>query len=57
MVIKDIDRDQIEFISKTTGALPVAHVDHFTKEKLGYAGLVEEVSFGGDKKIVKMTGC
>ena len=57
MVIKDIDRDQIEFISKTIQAIPVAHVDHFTAEKLGNAGLVEEVAYGGDKKIVKITGC
>jgi T-complex protein 1 subunit delta len=57
MVIKDIDRDQIEFISKTTGAIPVAHVDHFTNEKLGSAGLVEEVATGGERKIVKVTGC
>ena len=57
MVIKDIDRDQIEFISKTIQAIPVAHVDHFTAEKLGSAGLVEEVAYGGDKKIVKITGC
>ncbi len=57
MVIKDIDRDQIEFISKTIQAIPVAHVDHFTAEKLGTAGLVEEVAYGGDKKIVKITGC
>ncbi len=56
MVIKDIDRDQIEFISKTTGAIPVAHIDHFTTEKLGFAGLVEEVTSGGEKKIVKVTG-
>jgi T-complex protein 1 subunit delta len=56
MVIKDIDRDQIEFISKTTGAIPVAHIDHFTAEKLGSAGLVEEITTGGEKKIVKVTG-
>lgn len=57
MVIKDIDRDQIDFISKTTGAIPVAHIDHFTKEKLGGADLVEEVAAGGERKIVKVTGC
>ena len=57
MVIKDIDRDQIDFISKTINATPVAHIDHFTKEKLGSAGLVEEVTAGGEKKIVKVTGC
>lgn len=57
MVIKDIDRDQIDFISKTVQCVPVAHVDHFTDEKLGRADLVEEVAFGGDRKIVKVTGC
>jgi T-complex protein 1 subunit delta len=57
MVIKDIDRDQIDFVSKTLGATPVAHIDHFTTEKLGSAGLVEEVIYGGENKIVKMTGC
>lgn len=57
MVIKDIDRDQIDFISKSIQAIPVAHVDQFTSEKLGTAGLVEEVTAGGEKKIVKITGC
>ena len=57
MVIKDIDRDQIDFIAKTLMATPVAHVDHFTAEKLGRAALVEEVHLGGEKKIVKITGC
>jgi T-complex protein 1 subunit delta len=57
MVIKDIDRDQIDFIAKTLLATPVAHIDHFTAEKLGRANLVEEVLVGGEKKIVKITGC
>jgi T-complex protein 1 subunit delta len=57
MVIKDIDRDQIEFISKSLRAIPVAHIDHFTTEKLGSAKLVEEVATGGERKIVKITGC
>ena len=56
-MIKDIDRNDIDFISKTIGATPVAHVDQFKKEKLGTAGLVEEVSAGGSSKIVKVTGC
>lgn len=56
MVIKDIDRDTIDFVSKTTGAIPCAHVDHFTAEKLGSANLVAEYSVG-DKKVVKVTGC
>lgn len=40
MVIKDIERDQIENICKTINATPVAHIDYFTKEKLGKAELV-----------------
>lgn len=56
MVIKDIDRDQIDFIAKTIMATPVAHVDHFNAEKLGRAALVSEVDVG-EKKIVKITGC
>lgn len=57
MVIKDIERDEIDFIARTIGATPVAHIDQFTKEKLGSAGLVEEVSAGGTAKLVKITGC
>ena len=56
MVIKDIDRDQIDFIAKTIMATPVAHIDHFNAEKLGRAALVSEVDVG-EKKIVKITGC
>ena len=46
-MIKDIDRNDIDFISKTIGATPVAHIDQFKAEKLGTAELVEEVSAGG----------
>nr|WCZ58586.1 T-complex protein 1 subunit delta [Andalucia godoyi] len=55
MVIRDIERDDIEFISKTLGCKPVAHVDLFTADKLGSANLVEE-SPTADGKIVKVTG-
>jgi len=27
MVVKDIEREEIEFISKTINAIPVAHID------------------------------
>lgn len=57
MVIKDIERDEIDFICKTINAIPVPHIDQFTKDKLGTAQLVEEVSAGSDKKIIKVTGC
>ncbi|KAA8542753.1 hypothetical protein F0562_023905 [Nyssa sinensis] len=55
LVIKDVERDEIEFITKTLNCLPIANVEHFRAEKLGYADLVEEVSLG-DGKIVKITG-
>ena len=57
MVITDVERDDVDFICKTTGCTPVPHVDQFTAEKLGTAGLVEEISTGGTNKVVKVTGC
>jgi T-complex protein 1 subunit delta len=54
MVIKNIERDHIEFISKTINACPVAHIDQFTKEKLGTAKLCQEVSVG-EQKVIKIT--
>lgn len=57
MVIKDIERNDVDFICKTIKAIPVPHIDQFTAEKLGTAELVEEVSVGSDKKMVKVTGC
>jgi len=57
MVIKDVERDEIDFICKTINAVPVPHVDQFVSDKLGTAKLVEEVSAGSDKKIIKVTGC
>ncbi|KAG4118280.1 hypothetical protein ERO13_D11G005200v2 [Gossypium hirsutum] len=55
MVIKDVEREDIEFITKTLNCLPIANIEHFRAEKLGHADLVEEVSLG-DGKIVKVTG-
>jgi T-complex protein 1 subunit delta len=55
MVIKDIERDDIEFICKTINCKPIASLDHFTPEMLGTADLVEEISTG-TSKVVKFTG-
>lgn len=55
MVIKDIEREDIEFICKTLGCNPIASLDHFQAEMLGTAELVEEVQTG-DSKVVKVTG-
>lgn len=42
MVITNIERDEIEFVTKTLGCRPVAHIDSFTKEKLAEAALAQE---------------
>lgn len=55
MVVKDIERNEIEFISKTLGCQPIAHIDAFTPDRLGQADLAEELSTPGGK-IVKITG-
>lgn len=55
MVVKDIEREDIEFVCKTLGCRPVASLDHFVAENLGSADLVEEVQ-AGPSKIVKITG-
>ncbi|KAM7540972.1 hypothetical protein Aperf_G00000041303 [Anoplocephala perfoliata] len=55
MVVKDIERDEIEFICKTLKCIPVASVDHLTPDVLGKADLVEEMESSGSK-IVKITG-
>ncbi|KAG5181994.1 chaperonin Cpn60/TCP-1 family [Tribonema minus] len=57
MVITDVERNDIEFIARTLGCKPVAHVDSFTAEKLGSAALVAEISMpGSGHKVVKCTG-
>lgn len=43
MVVRDIERDDIEYISKTLNCLPIAHVDHMKLEKLGHADSVHEM--------------
>jgi T-complex protein 1 subunit delta len=56
MVIKDVEREDIPFVAKTVGAIPISHIDHMTLDKLGKAGLIEEQVLGDDSKIVKVTG-
>lgn len=51
MVVDDIERDEIDFISRTLGCRPVASPDHLVPEALGTAELVEEVSTGFDKYV------
>lgn len=55
LVIKDIERDEIEFISKSLGCKPIADIDSFTEQRLGSADVVEEIESAGSK-IVQITG-
>ncbi|CDF90992.1 ZYBA0S09-02388g1_1 [Zygosaccharomyces bailii CLIB 213] len=55
MVIKDIEREEIEFLSKSLGCKPISDIELFTEDRLGAVDLVEEVESDGSR-IVKMTG-
>merc|ERR1719474_2313873 len=55
MVVKDIEREDVEFLCKTLGCRPIASLDHFTSENLVSAELVEEIQTGSSK-CVKITG-
>jgi len=55
MVVRDIERDEIDFIVKSLSCRPVASIDAFTADKLGSAQMCEEVSVGSGK-VVKVTG-
>jgi T-complex protein 1 subunit delta len=54
MVIKDIERDEVEFIAKTLNLQPVADITGFKPDKLGSAGLVEETSTA-EGRVTKVT--
>lgn len=55
MVIKDIERDEMEFLSKATGCRPIADIEGFGEDRLGFADCVEEVELAGSR-IVKILG-
>jgi T-complex protein 1 subunit delta len=55
LVVKDIERDEVEFVCKSTGCKPIADIDSFTEDKLGSADLVEEVSSLG-ARYTKISG-
>lgn len=55
LAVKDIERDEIEFLCKSTGCKPIANIDSFTEDKLGTADLIEEVSSSG-ARYTKITG-
>lgn len=54
MVIKDIEREDIEFVCKSLGCRPAASLDHFSADILGSADLVEEIHTG-ESKVTKVS--
>ena len=55
LVVKDVERDEIEFLSKSLGCKPISDIEAFSEDKLGVADLVEETSKAG-AKVVKISG-
>lgn len=55
LAIKDIERDEVEFLCKSLGCKPIANIDSFTEDKLAAADLVEEVQAHGSR-YVRITG-
>jgi len=57
LVVTDIERTDVEFICRTLGCSPVAHIDALSKDKLGSASHVGDVVMpGSGHKVVKFTG-
>ncbi|KAG0418454.1 hypothetical protein HPB47_004802 [Ixodes persulcatus] len=55
LVVRDIEREEVEFVCRSLGCRPVASLDHFGPEALGSAELVEEVATGS-AKYIRVTG-
>jgi T-complex protein 1 subunit delta len=55
LVVKDIERTDVDFICRTLGCKPIASVEGLAADKLGFAGLVEEKQTPGGA-IVKLIG-
>jgi T-complex protein 1 subunit delta len=57
LVVTDVERNDVEFICRTLGCTPIAHVDSMSPEKLGEAEHVGDVVMpGSGHKVVKFTG-
>ena len=54
MVVKDIERTEVEFICKTLKCTPVAHIDNLKPEKLGDADVAEDVDLSDGSKIFRI---
>jgi T-complex protein 1 subunit delta len=54
-VVKDVERDEVDFLCRALGCKPIADIESFTEDKLGHADLLDEVENYG-AKIVRITG-
>merc|ERR1719453_2206902 len=54
-IVKDLERDDIDFIRKTLDCVPVPHIDYLANASLARANVVEEIEIGVDK-VVKVSG-
>lgn len=55
-VVTNIEREDVEFVCKSVGCKPIAHIDQMKPEMLGSAARVEEATIGGKGCVVKITG-
>lgn len=55
LVVKDIERKDVDFVCRTLGCKPIASIEGLSADKLGFAGVVEEKQTPGGA-IVKITG-
>ncbi|VVB14332.1 unnamed protein product [Arabis nemorensis] len=46
MVLKDVERQEIEFVTEILNCLPIANIEQFSPDMIGQAHLVEQVSLG-----------
>ena len=55
MVVRDIERDDVEFICKTLKCIPIAHIDSLTPEKLGNGDCAEEAELSDGSRIFQIS--
>jgi T-complex protein 1 subunit delta len=52
LIVKDVERNEISFISETLGCIPIVDIESFSEVKLGKADMVEEKNFCQEKIIL-----
>merc|ERR1719473_231656 len=57
LVVRDIERDEVDFIARVLGLEPASSLDTFSDQKLGHCDLVFEEGLGGDiGSIIRFNG-